>query len=112
MGQKIAGTCYVKVDGAQLTIKGGCEAPLMEVNRTTLVPGYYKEEERRPSLKVTVVMASPLSSRSESFTKNSLMTTSPATTARTVLLAGRPALRRVMPPESRRGRATRTTAAH
>ncbi|MDF0730563.1 phage tail tube protein [Pseudomonas entomophila] len=55
MGQKIAGTCYVKVDGAQLTIKGGCEAPLMEVNRSTLVPGYYKEEERRASLKVTAL---------------------------------------------------------
>ncbi|MDD0972437.1 phage tail tube protein [Pseudomonas fontis] len=55
MGQKIAGTCYVKVDGAQLTIKGGCEAALMEVKRTTLVPGYFKEEERKPSLKVTAL---------------------------------------------------------
>ncbi|MCF7545828.1 phage tail tube protein, partial [Pseudomonas petrae] len=30
MGQKVAGTCYVKVDGTQLTLKGGVEAPLMD----------------------------------------------------------------------------------
>ncbi len=43
MGQLIAGTCYVKVDGAQLTISGGCEAPLMAVKREIVVPGFYKE---------------------------------------------------------------------
>lgn len=55
MAQKIAGTCYVKVDGAQLTLSGGCEAPLMEVMRETVVPGYYKETELKPSLKVTAL---------------------------------------------------------
>ncbi|MEE1920188.1 phage tail tube protein, partial [Pseudomonas asiatica] len=45
MGQRVAGTCYVKVDGAQLTITGGCEAPLMDVKRESVVPGCYKEEQ-------------------------------------------------------------------
>lgn len=28
MGQKVAGTCYVKADGAQFTIAGTVEAPI------------------------------------------------------------------------------------
>ena len=55
MGQKVAGTAYVKVDGAQLTITGGCEAPLMDVKRETVVPGFYKEERLPAYLKVTAV---------------------------------------------------------
>ncbi|WP_025127699.1 phage tail tube protein [Pseudomonas sp. PH1b] len=55
MGQLIAGTCYVKVDGAQLTISGGCEAPLMAVKRETVVPGFYKETDLTPSFKVTAL---------------------------------------------------------
>jgi hypothetical protein len=55
MGQVIAGTCYVKVDGAQLTINGGCEAPLMAVKRETVVPGFYKETDVAPSFKVTAL---------------------------------------------------------
>lgn len=55
MGQRVAGTCYAKVDGAQLTITGGCEAPLMDVKRETVTPGYYKEEQLAPYLKVTAV---------------------------------------------------------
>ena len=55
MGQLIAGTCYVKVDGAQLTINGGCEAPLMAVKRETVVPGFYKETDIAPSFKVTAL---------------------------------------------------------
>jgi hypothetical protein len=55
MGQKVAGTCYVKVDGAQLTITGGAEAPLSDKKRETLAPGLYKEEELPAYLKMTAV---------------------------------------------------------
>jgi hypothetical protein len=55
MGQKVAGTAYVKVDGAQLTITGGAEAPLMNVKRETVYPGYFKEEDLAPSLKMTTI---------------------------------------------------------
>lgn len=55
MGQKVAGTAYVKVDGSQLTVSGSCEAPLMEVKRETVVPGFYKEEDVAPWVKVTAV---------------------------------------------------------
>lgn len=55
MGQKIAGTAYVKVDGAQLTISGGAEAPLMDKKRETVYPGFYKEEELAPYLKMTAL---------------------------------------------------------
>lgn len=55
MGQKVAGTCYVKADGAQLVITGGCESPMMDKKRETVVPGYYKEEDLAPYIKVTAV---------------------------------------------------------
>ena len=55
MGQRVAGTCYIKVDGAQLTITGGLEAPLMNVKRETVTPGFYKEEQLAAYLKVTAV---------------------------------------------------------
>lgn len=57
MGQKVAGTCYVKVDGVQLMLKGGAEAPLMNVKRETVVPGYFKEEDNHAWVKVTAVLA-------------------------------------------------------
>ncbi|WP_330214917.1 phage tail tube protein [Pseudomonas sp. AM8] len=56
MGQKVAGTAYVKVDGTQLTITGGAEAPLMEVKRETVYPGFYKEEELAAYLKMTAIV--------------------------------------------------------
>lgn len=55
MGQKVAGTAYVKVDGSQLTITGGAEAPLMNVKRETIAPGFFKEEDMHPWVKVTAV---------------------------------------------------------
>lgn len=55
MGQKVAGTAYVKVDGSQLTINGGGEAPLMDVKRETVVPGFFKEEDVAPWVKFTAV---------------------------------------------------------
>ena len=55
MGQRTAGTCYVKVDGTQLTISGNCEAPLSDKKRETIVPGFFKEEDLAPYLKVAAV---------------------------------------------------------
>lgn len=37
MGQKIAGTCYVKVDGEQLELEGSLAFPLSKVARTSLI---------------------------------------------------------------------------
>jgi len=39
MGKKVAGTAYIKVDGMQLTVTGGAEAPLMDKKRETVYPG-------------------------------------------------------------------------
>jgi len=37
MGQKMAGTCYIKVNGAQLSVEGSVEIPLSTVNRETKI---------------------------------------------------------------------------
>jgi len=55
MGQKVAGTCYIKVDGAQLTIMGGGEAPLTDTKRETVMPGFFKEEDLAPYLKFKAI---------------------------------------------------------
>lgn len=57
MGQKVAGTCYIKVDGTQLVITGGVEVPLNKVKRETIVKGYFKEEDVIPFTKVDAVKA-------------------------------------------------------
>jgi hypothetical protein len=55
MGQAVAGTCYIKVDGSQLVVTGGVEAPLSKVKRETIRPGYYKEEDVFPFVKVDAI---------------------------------------------------------
>ena len=55
MGKKVAGTCYVKVNGAQLVLSGAVEAPLNTVKRETLVKGYFKEEDAVPFVKLEAV---------------------------------------------------------
>ncbi|POA75350.1 phage tail tube protein [Pseudomonas sp. GW531-T4] len=55
MGQKVAGTAYIKVDGMQLTVTGGAEAPLSDKKRETVYPGFFKEEPLAPYLKMTVL---------------------------------------------------------
>lgn len=55
MGQAVAGTCYIKVDGSQLVITGGVEAPVSKVKRETIRPGFFKEEDVNPFLKVDAV---------------------------------------------------------
>lgn len=52
MGQKVAGTVYIKVDGQQLTIEGGVEAPITNHTRETLVPGFFSETDRIPYINV------------------------------------------------------------
>ncbi|KVX06451.1 MULTISPECIES: phage tail tube protein [Alcaligenes] len=54
MGQKVAGTVYVKVDGQQLVITGGVECPIGDVVRETIegAPGYFTERDRVPYVKV------------------------------------------------------------
>lgn len=56
MGQKVAGTCYIKVDGQQLVLSGAVEAPLNKTTRDTVVKGYFKEEEKIPFVKAEVLV--------------------------------------------------------
>lgn len=37
MGKRLAGTCYVKVDGEQLELEGSLEFPITKVTRTSLL---------------------------------------------------------------------------
>jgi hypothetical protein len=58
--KRLAGTCYIKVDGEQLEVSGGVEAPLNEnkrepVSSATGVAGY-KETTIVPYLKVTAIL--------------------------------------------------------
>lgn len=60
MGKKVAGTCYVKVDGAQFEVQGGVEAPLSDKKRESVmgsggVAGY-KETDIAPYVKLTAVI--------------------------------------------------------
>ncbi len=55
MGKKVAGTVYVKIDGGQATVTGGAEVPLSDVKRETVAPGFFKEEDLPPFVKVTCV---------------------------------------------------------
>ncbi len=52
MGSKLAGTCFIKVDGEQLELQGNLEFPLNKVTRETLVstggPVGYKETVTTP----------------------------------------------------------------
>ena len=59
MGKRVAGTCYIKVDGQQLEVSGGVEVPTIDkiresVNGSTGVAGY-KETPRTPFVKPTAI---------------------------------------------------------
>lgn len=60
MGQKVAGTCYVKADGAQFTIAGTVEAPITPYRRESIVPGFFKEEDLVPYINVEVLHTADL----------------------------------------------------
>lgn len=51
MGQKVAGTVYIKADGFSFDVQGGFEAPLMKVKRESIRPGMIKEEDLVPYIK-------------------------------------------------------------
>jgi hypothetical protein len=55
MGQKVAGTVYIKADGIQFTTTGGVECPLSDVKRESVAPGFFKEEDLVPYVKATIV---------------------------------------------------------
>lgn len=60
MAKRVAGTCYIKVDGEQLEVSGGVECPLAEVKRETVMgvngAAGYKETAQEPYVKVTAVL--------------------------------------------------------
>lgn len=51
MGQKVAGTCYIKIDGEQVVTTGGIEVPLNKFKRETITKGFFKEEDVVPFVK-------------------------------------------------------------
>lgn len=59
MAKRVAGVCFVKVDGAQLEIKGSLEAPLMETKREGVLsssgPAGFKETPVQPYVKGTFI---------------------------------------------------------
>jgi hypothetical protein len=61
MGKRIAGVCYVKVDGTQLEVKGGLECPLNARKREPVVGAArvagFKETTIVPYVKVTAILA-------------------------------------------------------
>lgn len=56
-GKRIAGICYIKVDGQQLEVAGGVECPLMDVKREAVMGSAgvsgYKETALKPYIKVS-----------------------------------------------------------
>ncbi|BBP99086.1 hypothetical protein BSFA1_42150 [Burkholderia sp. SFA1] len=59
MGKRVAGTCFIKVDGDQLEVKGSVECTIGDVIRTSVTSTKgrvgYKEEVRVPSTKGTFI---------------------------------------------------------
>ena len=57
MAKRVAGICYIKVDGEQLSVEGGVECPLMDVKRETVMAldsaAGYKEVAIAPFVKVS-----------------------------------------------------------
>lgn len=56
MGKRVAGICYIKVDGEQLEVGGDVECPLNDVKRETKMsvngPSGYSETAMRPYIKL------------------------------------------------------------
>ena len=56
---RVAGICYIKVDGEQLELKGGMEAPLFALQRETVMGSAgvagYKETPLTPFVKGTFI---------------------------------------------------------
>lgn len=60
MAKRVAGICYIKVDGAQLEISGGVEAPITSLKRETVMgingPAGLKETAMEPFVKVSAIL--------------------------------------------------------
>lgn len=60
MGNRVAGICYIKVDGVQLNISGGLEMPLAETKKTGVMATTglvgYKEEATEQYIKLSAIM--------------------------------------------------------
>ncbi|SMG09459.1 phage tail tube protein [Paraburkholderia susongensis] len=56
MGQKVAGTCYVKAAGRQLEITGAVECPLADKERETIKRGFYSEKDAIPYVEVDALV--------------------------------------------------------
>lgn len=59
MGRRVAGICYVKVDGSQLEVKGGIECALAPTKKEAVMGlagnAGYKETAERQYIKVTAI---------------------------------------------------------
>lgn len=60
MGLRLAGTCYVKVDGVQLEVKGALECPINSLKREPVVGAAgvagFKETVITPYVKLTAII--------------------------------------------------------
>ena len=59
MAKRVAGICYIKVDGEQLEVEGGVECPLNDVARETVMslsgPAGYKETALTQYVKLSAI---------------------------------------------------------
>ena len=59
MGKRVAGICYVKLDGVQFEVKGGIEVPLTETKKEPVMStsgmAGFKEEPIVPFVKLTAI---------------------------------------------------------
>ena len=59
MAKRVAGICYFKVDGEQLSVSGGVEAPIATLKRENVMsvtgPAGLKETAVEPMLKVSAI---------------------------------------------------------
>lgn len=57
---RVAGICYIKVDGEQLEVSGGVECPLSDTVRETVMgvagPAGFKETAQRPFTKLSAIL--------------------------------------------------------
>lgn len=59
MAKRVAGICFIKVDGEQLEVSGGIEVPIVDVKRETVMglagPAGFKETALEPYVKVSAI---------------------------------------------------------
>lgn len=59
MAKRVAGICYIKVDGEQLEVSGGVEVPIVDVKRETVMglagPAGIKETALEPFVKLSAI---------------------------------------------------------